>query len=104
VTPRTQRMLVILSWCLAGVAAALAAYGLFAFWAVNAESLGKRDMGFGLFFAVSGAYALIACLWLAPACAVLALLSWLTRTGSALACLTAAAASGLPILFLALRG
>lgn len=102
-TPRTQRVLVILSWALAGVAAALAIYGPFAMWAVNAEAFGKRDMGMGLFFAFSGAWALIACLWLAPACAFLAIVAWLTRAGSALGCLVAAAAAGLPILVLALR-
>jgi hypothetical protein len=104
VTPHAQRVLVILSWWCAAAATFLAAYGLFALWAVNAEPLGKRDMGLGLFFAFSGAYALVACLWIAPTFAVLALASWLTRVGSALACLAAAAASALPLLILALRG
>jgi hypothetical protein len=100
VTPRTQRVLVVLSWVLAGVAVATAAYGLFALWAVNAESLGKRDTGLALFFAFSGAWALMGCLWLAPVSALLALAAWLTRAGSALACLIAAAASAVPFLFL----
>jgi len=99
-TPAAARTIVILSWVLAGIAAAMASYGLFAFWAVNAESLGRNNAGLGLFFAFSGAWALIGCLWLAPASALLALAAWLTRAGSALACLVAAAASGVPFLFL----
>jgi hypothetical protein len=104
VTPRTQRVLVAGSWALAGVAATMAAYGLFAMWAVNAEPLGRNDMGAGLFLALSGAWALIACLWLAPACALLTLVAWLTRAGSPLGCLVAAVAAGAPIVLLALRG
>jgi uncharacterized membrane protein YeaQ/YmgE (transglycosylase-associated protein family) len=100
VTPRAQRTWRILSWCLAGFAGAAAAYSLFSFWAVQAEWLGKRDMGLALFFAFTGAWTLIACLWLAPICAVLALTAWLTRAGSAPACLIAAAASSAPFLFL----
>jgi len=100
VTPRTQRVLVVLSWVLAGVAAAMAAYGLFALWAVNAESLGKYDMGLSLFFAMTGAVTLMGCFYLAPVSAALALAAWLTRAGSALACLLAAAASAVPFLFL----
>jgi hypothetical protein len=100
VTPRAERLLVILSWCVAGFAAFAAVYGLFAWWGANAESLGRRNAGLALFFAFSSAYALIACLWLAPASAVLALVAWLTRKGSARALLLAAAASALPFLIL----
>jgi len=100
VTPRAQRVLVILSWCLAGVSVFAAAYGLFAFWAVNAPSLGKHDTGLALFFAFSGAWALLASLWLAPIGALLAVAAWLTRAGSALACLIAALAGAAPFLFM----
>jgi len=78
----------------------VAAYGLFAWWAANAESFGRRDAGLALFFAFSSAYALIACLWLAPASAFLALAAWLTHKGSALALLIASVASALPFVIL----
>jgi len=78
----------------------VSAYGLFAWWAANAESFGKRDAGLAIFFAFSSAYALMACLWLAPVSAVLALAAWLTKTGSAPAFLVAAAAGALPFLLL----
>ena len=78
----------------------IAAYGLFAWWAANAESFGRRDAGLALFFAFSSAYALLACLWLAPASAFLALAAWLTNKGSALALLIASVASALPFLIL----
>jgi hypothetical protein len=84
----------------AGIAAVVAAYALFAWWAANAEPFGRRNAGLAIFFAFSSGYALIACLWLAPASAVLALAAWLTKKGSALACLVAAAASAAPFLFL----
>lgn len=103
-SPRAQRVLVVLSWTLAGIAAATAAFGLFSLWAVNAEAFGKQDLGWSLFFAFGGAYALVACFWAWPVLAVLALAAWFTRAGSALGCLVAAAAAGLPILILALRG
>ena len=99
-TPQRAKTLRILSWCLAGLAAATAAYSLLSLWAVKAESLGKHDMGLALFFAFTGAWALIACLWLAPISALLAAAAWLTRCGSPLACLLAAAASAAPFLFL----
>lgn len=99
-TPRVERALVVLSWCLAGFAVFAAAYGLFAWWAANAEAFGRRNAGLALFFAFSSAYALLACLWLAPSSAVLALAAWLTRKGSALACLVAAVAAALPFLIL----
>lgn len=99
-TPRLERSLVVLSWCLAAFAVFAAGYGLFAWWGANAESLGRRNAGLALFFAFSSAYALIACLWLAPGAAVLALVAWLTNKGSALALLLAAAASALPFLIL----
>jgi hypothetical protein len=102
VTPRLERVLVVLSWSLAGFAVFAAASGLFAWWAANAESFGKRDAGLAIFFAFSSAYALIACLWLAPASAVLALAAWLTRKGSAPALLLAAAAGALPFLILSI--
>ena len=87
---------------MAGFAVVVAAYGLFAWWAANAELLGRRDAGLALFFAFSSGYALIACLWLAPASAVLAFAAWLTKKGSALALLIAAAASALPFLILSI--
>jgi hypothetical protein len=90
-----------LSWCVAGFAVFVAAYGLFAWWAANAELLGRRNAGLAIFFAFSSGYALIACLWLAPASAVLALVAWLAKKGSAPAFLVAAAASALPFLILA---
>ena len=61
-TPRLERALVVGSWCIAGFAAFAAAYGLFAWWGANAESLGRRDAGLALFFAFSSAYALLTCL------------------------------------------
>jgi hypothetical protein len=88
------------SWCVFGFATTLAAYGLFAWWAANAESFGRRDAGLAIFFAFSSGYALIACLWLAPASAAFALAAWLTKKGSALALLLAAAASALPFVLL----
>lgn len=99
-TPRAQRVLVVLSWCLAGISVFAAAYGLFAFWAVNAESFGKYDAGLALFFAFSGAWALMASLWLMPIGALLAVAAWLTRAGSALACLIAALAGVAPFLLM----
>jgi hypothetical protein len=89
-----------LSWCVAGLAALIAAYSLFAWWATNAESFGRRDAGLALFFAFSSGYALMACLWLAPASAAVALAAWLTKKGSALALLLAAAVSALPFVLL----
>ena len=69
-TPRAERGLRILSWCLAGLVIFVAAFGLFAYWAANAESLGRQDAGLGIFFAFAAGYALIACLYLAPASAL----------------------------------
>ena len=99
-TPRTERWLRIASWGLAGMVIFVAAYGLFAYWAANANGLGREDAGLGIFFAFSAGYALIACLYLAPASALIALAAWLTRKGSAPAWLIAAAASALPFLIL----
>jgi hypothetical protein len=100
VTPRAERWLRVLSWCLAGLVVFVAAFGLFAYWAANAEGLGRQNAGLGIFFAFAAGYALIACLYLAPASALLALAAWLSRKGSALAWLLAAAASALPFLLL----
>jgi hypothetical protein len=100
VTLRAGRGLRILSWCLAGLVIFVAAFGLFAYWAANAKGLGREDAGLGIFFAFAAGYALIACLYLAPASAALALGAWLSRKGSALAWLLAAAASALPLLVL----
>jgi hypothetical protein len=99
-TPRAERRLRIASWCLAGLVMFVAAFGLFAYWAANAKGLGREDAGLGIFFAFAAGYSLIACLYLAPASALLALVSWLTRTGAPLAWLFAAAASALPFLVL----
>ena len=99
-TPRAERWLRILSWCLAGLVMLVAAFGLFAFWAANAPGLGRQDAGLGIFFAFAAGYALIACLYLAPASAFLALAAWLSRKGSAIAWLLASAASALPFLIL----
>ena len=99
-TPRLERALVVVSWCLAAFAVFAAAYGLFAWWGANAESLGRRNAGLAIFFAFSSGYALITCLWLAPVSAVLALAAWLAKKGSASALLLAAAASALPFLML----
>ena len=99
-SPRAQRVFVIASSCVAGAAILIAAYGQFSIWAVQAPALGKTDMGFALFFAISGAWALIASLYLAPAAAILALVSWLARAGSPLALLVAALASGVPLLLM----
>lgn len=57
------------SWCLVGLAAALSLYTHFARWAVNAESFGRQDPGWALFFSFSGAWTLVACFW--PALAAL---------------------------------
>jgi hypothetical protein len=100
VTPRTERWLRILSWCLAGLVMLVAAYGLFAYWAANAKGLGRESAGLGIFFAFSAGYSLIACMYLAPACAAVALAAWLTRKGAALAWLLAALASALPFVIL----
>ena len=99
-TPRAEHRLRVLSWCLAGLVMFVAAYGLFAYWAANAKGLGREDAGLGILFAFSSGYALITCLFLAPASALLALAAWLSRKGSALAWLLAAAASALPFLVL----
>ncbi len=99
-TPRAERWLRIASWWLAGLVMFVAAFGLFAYWAANAKGLGREDAGLGIFFAFAAGYALIACLYLAPGSALLALAAWLTRRGSALAWLLAAAASALPFLVL----
>ena len=89
-----------LSWTLAGVVVFIAAYALFAWWAANAEGLGRQKAGLAIFFAFSSAYALIACMYLAPVCALVSLASWLTRKGAALAWLVAALASALPFVIL----
>ena len=99
-TPRGERGLRIASWCLAGLVMFVAAFGLFAYWAANAKGLGREDAGLGIFFAFAAGYSLIACLYLAPASAFVALAAWLTRKGSALAWLLAAIASALPFLVL----
>lgn len=88
------------SWTVAGVVIFIAAYGLFAWWGANAEGLGRRNAGLALFFAFTSAYALVACMVLAPASALIAVVSWLTRKGTPLAWLIAALASGLPFLIL----
>jgi hypothetical protein len=90
------------SWVYAGVVAFMAAYALFAWWGANADGLGRQNAGLALFFAFSSAYALIGCLWLAPASALLALVAWLANKGSAPACLVAAAAGALPFVVLGL--
>lgn len=88
------------SWWIAGVVIFIAAYALFAWWAANADGLGRSRAGIGIFFAFSSAYALIACLYLAPACGFVAVASWLTRKGAALAWVVASLASALPFVIL----
>jgi hypothetical protein len=99
-TPVMERWLRVLSWCLGGLVIFVGAYTLFAFWGANAELLGKRNAGLAIFFAITGGWALIACLFLAPASGLLALVSWLARKGAPLAWLLASAASALPFLLL----
>ena len=92
---RTAR---ILSWCFAGIAAALSLYTLLARWAVNADWFGKQDMGWALFFSFSGAWTLVACFWLAFAALGAAIAIKLTRSGPAWPMLVAAVLSALPFL------
>ncbi|HEX6691426.1 MAG TPA: hypothetical protein VF110_09815 [Burkholderiales bacterium] len=99
-SPRAERALVIASWCFCGVLVVVAAYGQFAVWAVNAPPLGKTDMGLALFFAISGAWAMVTLFWITPVAAILALVAWLARKGSPLALLIAALASGVPLLLM----
>ena len=99
-SPRAHRFLLVASWCVAGAAILIAAYGQFSVWAVQAPALGKTDMGLALFFAISGAWAMITSLYLSPLAAILALVAWLARAGSPLALLIAALASGVPLLLM----
>ena len=93
-------MLRQLSWWLGGAVMLVGAYTLFAFWGANAEALGRRNAGLAIFFAITGGWALVACLYLAPLSGVLATAAWLGRRGSALAWLIASAASAVPFLLL----
>lgn len=99
-SPRTERALVIASWCFCGALIVIAAYGQFSVWAVNAESIGKYDLGWSLFFAMSGAAAMITSFWITPVAVVLALVAWLARKGSPLAFLIGALASFVPLLLM----
>src|SRR5262245_32747680 len=100
VTPRAERWLRVLSWCLGGLVMFVGAYALFAFWGANAEPLGKRNAGLAIFLAITCGYSLLAWLYLAPLSGLLALVSWLARKGAPLAWLLASAASALPFLLL----
>jgi hypothetical protein len=93
-----ERIARVTSWCLVGLAAAASLYTLFAHWAVNAESFGKRDAGWALFFSFSGAWTLVACFWLALIALGAAVAIKLTRSGPAWPVLVAAVLGVLPFL------
>ena len=78
------------------VAAIAAGYGLFAQWAVNAPAFGERDMGWALFFAMTGATAFVAAYWLVPLALGIAVLVAITRWGSPWLYLVAAGIAALP--------
>ena len=94
------KMLKLFSWGISAIAASAALYGMFAHWAVNAESLGKHDLGLAIFFASSGALALITCIWLIPVAVTMAIVVKLAKAGSSWICLLAAVFGALPFLLL----
>ena len=73
---------------------------LFCQWAVDAESLGARDMGLGLFLAWTGAAALVGSLYAAPFLAAVGLLSLLIQRRTGRRFLLAAAVTALPLALL----
>lgn len=101
-TRSTSTRLLLLASALSLAGALLVALtALFCHWAVNARSLGARDLGLGVSFAFVGATALMASIYAAPAFTLLAVVSFPFQRRAALRFLAAALASALPVVALA---
>jgi hypothetical protein len=98
--PLMARILGWVSWASLAGAVLAALTALFCLWAVNAESLGARDMGLGLFLAWASAAALVGSLYAAPFLAAVGLLSLLIQRRTGLRFLLAAAVTALPLALL----
>ena len=87
-------------WILAALVVVAATCAIFFNWAVNADSLGKYNLGQALSFSYFVAFSLIACFWLIPTAVALAIVVKVKRYSSPLPYLFAAAIGVLPFLII----
>jgi hypothetical protein len=99
-----NRILAWSSWFALGASALTTVVALFAFWGVNAESVGAHDAGLALLLAFTSGFALVGSLYAAPVLTLIGLGSLFLHRDAGLRFLAAAVIISIPLVVLAWTG